>query len=468
MQTVDEAAKLATNSETEEEHLPDWLKRLSTESWQAELLISGIAIVGSWQLSSTIEPMAKYLLFNVRLDYLGYARWVLYYFSLGVAILPFLFAFHFAVRAWWVGLVGLISVFPRGYGKERWQSMPESLIDDVKENYPGLRANIDWFDKLASIMFACTGLVLLTFTGISAALACLVVLAYVIESASDGRIGFQQIFYILLCILTLYWLVVWVLSSKFFQSKPRTKHLHKRLSRGFRYITYGPFERFITPIQTLLITNIPPRRLIVPAIISYVVLVLVVVSIMRRPFVAILIEPDDVYEDALLTQVHFPSKYADQWDTGHDPFLPWVEREQVSPGEKIYVEFPLLGEDKHRISMQSQGDEDDNDNEEEGFYQRWKQDSLSRVQRIANHARYFRFWIDGQAIEPLSINFSRTPTLRSSVRAVIALPRSLSAQPVLQIDSRKEDDQFEPRARIQLLNTLPATPSAPQEETSEL
>lgn len=139
---------------------PKWLRRLERESWQAELIISGAAIFGALQLPGLLEKFQYYLLLNYERGALFLWGFATSYWALFVYGLIFVFIFHFVIRALWIGLVGLNSVYPEGIVENKMTS--KDYHEKVKQEYGDIDGFIDRLDRSASSMFG-TGF---TFAGL--------------------------------------------------------------------------------------------------------------------------------------------------------------------------------------------------------------------------------------------------------------------------------------------------------------
>ena len=129
-----------------------WLQTLKDQSWEAELLISTVAIFGTVQLFKVTSWTTDYLI-NVLnpSDYLlGYAI-VLMGFA-AISILITMFIIHFLLRAYWVGLVGLNSVFP-DYNLEE-SPYSELYTTKMLAILPKLKDTIPEVDDLCSVIFS--------------------------------------------------------------------------------------------------------------------------------------------------------------------------------------------------------------------------------------------------------------------------------------------------------------------------
>jgi hypothetical protein len=130
---------------------PKWLRKLERESWQAELIISGAALLGSLQLPGVLENFQYYLLLNYERASLQLWFFATSYWALFVYGLVLLFVLHFIVRALWIGLVGLNSVYPDGIVETALSS--KDYQQKVKAEYGDIDGFIDRLDRMASGMF---------------------------------------------------------------------------------------------------------------------------------------------------------------------------------------------------------------------------------------------------------------------------------------------------------------------------
>ncbi|RKN05780.1 hypothetical protein D7035_21240, partial [Aquimarina sp. AD1] len=154
-------------NETNSENLPpknpnNWLQRLKDESWEAELLVSAIAIFGTFQLFKVINWVT-----NMFIDWLVPEQYIVGYFIsfmglLAVSILVSMFVIHFLLRAYWIGLVGLNSVFPDYSLKDSVYS--EIYTKRILAILPKLKDSIQKIDDLCSVTFSAAFAILLIYT----------------------------------------------------------------------------------------------------------------------------------------------------------------------------------------------------------------------------------------------------------------------------------------------------------------
>lgn len=142
---IDKEKKVEKPSQT-------WLQRLKNESWEAELLVSAVAIFGTFQLFELIDWWTNKFIDVLRPTqyYIGYI--IVFFGLLAISILSSMFVIHFVLRAYWIGLVGLNSVFPDYSIKDS----PYSKIytEKIVSILPKLEDSIKKVDDLCSVIFS--------------------------------------------------------------------------------------------------------------------------------------------------------------------------------------------------------------------------------------------------------------------------------------------------------------------------
>jgi len=149
---------------------PKWLRRLEKESWQAELIISGLALIGTLQLPTFVYWLCDTLINILPTEYYmaGYA--ITFGYLFGISILTTFFILHFIIRAYWIGLIGLNSAYPNGYKIEDGYFSPiyaKLLVDKL----PKIKDSIKSVDLMCSKMFSSAFAFLLMYGMISVSIS---------------------------------------------------------------------------------------------------------------------------------------------------------------------------------------------------------------------------------------------------------------------------------------------------------
>jgi len=136
-----------------EKEKPEWLQALEAQSWQAELIASGLAIYGSLSMGIYIDNFAEWavLRFDDRiLDILYFLLWYIY---IAHAVLVISFITHLVLRILWAGILGLSSVYPKGINMET-KAYSDHYKEKLKEEFPDLSQYSLDLDKLCSLIFS--------------------------------------------------------------------------------------------------------------------------------------------------------------------------------------------------------------------------------------------------------------------------------------------------------------------------
>lgn len=130
----------------------DWLQRLKNESWEAELLVSAIAIFGTLQLFAFIDWTTALFFDFLHPSQYSFGYMIAFFGVLAISILAAMFVIHFLLRSYWIGLVGLNSVFP-DYSEED-SVYSKIYTQKILSILPKLTDTIDRVDELCSVIFS--------------------------------------------------------------------------------------------------------------------------------------------------------------------------------------------------------------------------------------------------------------------------------------------------------------------------
>lgn len=147
---------------------PKWLKKLETQSWQAELLISGLVVAGLVRLPDFfIHWVEGYIFESTEMGYIFLSIASLLILA-GINSLLVFFGIHFLFRAIWVALLGLNSVYPEGIDVNSTNGTGPKYWKKTKEKYPNLSAYNLELDKKCSLIFSLASVTIIMMTAISA------------------------------------------------------------------------------------------------------------------------------------------------------------------------------------------------------------------------------------------------------------------------------------------------------------
>lgn len=153
-----------TNNKRTKEFFREWLEKLQQESWQLELLISGLALFGIWEARSLISGFGDYIDLNVT-GVLGSHINIFYLFiKISWAIFFINLLIHITVRGLWIGAIGLRYVS----GDIDYEALDysERFEKFLIKNVGDFDDYIEKLEKLSSIIFSFTFLLLFFFLSI--------------------------------------------------------------------------------------------------------------------------------------------------------------------------------------------------------------------------------------------------------------------------------------------------------------
>ena len=147
---------------------PHALPRRTTPTWEVELLISGVAVFAMLQLPGWLDDRLFALLPRLGAGWEAPVTTIYIYAKSATMILAMTFALHLLLRAHWIALVGLHSIYPDGVRWDRLRMGPIQRELERRRERPAADA-IERADNRATTVFA-IGVMLATFLLFSAAI----------------------------------------------------------------------------------------------------------------------------------------------------------------------------------------------------------------------------------------------------------------------------------------------------------
>src|SRR6185503_13667953 len=173
----------------------------TSPTWELELLISGAVLFALFQIPGAIDN------FFGRLEPHATATASTVVFFVGLYVRAMVFALtaafvvHLVSRAYWVGLVGLHSVFPRGV---RWEEMKIGPVTErlYRERLSSLPRIIARTDNFCSVIFSFAFLLVLLFAFTVVFSGVFGLLAYGLARLLEGGRNTRHYFFALLALFT--------------------------------------------------------------------------------------------------------------------------------------------------------------------------------------------------------------------------------------------------------------------------
>ena len=128
------------------------IPKRTTPTWDMELLLSGATVFALFQAAQAMAAGGAYLLPRLQGDF-GLLASILFTYGFGgLILLSMTFALHLVIRAYWVALIGMNSVFPGGIKTEALTAGPISK-DILTRRWQSMDTAIERADNAATMVF---------------------------------------------------------------------------------------------------------------------------------------------------------------------------------------------------------------------------------------------------------------------------------------------------------------------------
>lgn len=251
---------------TETDQTNNWLQRLKEESWEAELLVSAIAIFGTFQLFNVVVWATNLLIDVIPSEQYLIGYMIVYMGLLAVSILSAMFIIHFILRAYWVGLVGLNSVFPDYSLKDSVHS--ELYTEKMLLILPKLKESIDKVDQLCSVIFSAAFSILFIYI-YSGFLFSLYLLLYNSLLAYIPKIILLIPVAIFVCIVVIHTTMSIVANLKFFKTNHRIQIFYFRVVKLSSLTMMGPLYKDILQVFMMFGSNFKKNKGLVKLVLLF-------------------------------------------------------------------------------------------------------------------------------------------------------------------------------------------------------
>ena len=244
----------------------DKLRELTTQSWNLELAISGVAMFAILQLPDLLDSAFSSLKYNFLVYTNGFAGLLppLAYSMTRTALNVLFVAFlaNFVMRAFWVGLVGLQAVFPSGIHYDRIPFSTPYAQQKMAEELGPLDRYILWLDKRCNIVFALA----FQFVFFLIVVSLLYVLALMVYLVVKPNVPADVWLYIKIgigALVAVAYIVLIILSLKKVKETPTGTRLHYQFTKAtqlFMKILLMGMHRHSSYITNTFYSHIPQQR----------------------------------------------------------------------------------------------------------------------------------------------------------------------------------------------------------------
>ena len=241
----------------------DKLRELTTQSWNLELAISGVAMFAILQLPDLLESMFSYLRYNYMTHTDGAAAMLpsLAYSLIRATchVLFVAFLANFVMRAFWVGLVGLLAVFPSGIRYDRIPFTTPYSQQRLSDELGPLDRYILWLDKRCNIVFA-LAFQFVFFLIVIAVLYMLGLLIYLVVQPNVPATVWFGVKIALGTLVAVFYIAIIVLNQKKIKETPRGTQLNYRLTKLMQSMMLGTYKH-TSYVTNTFYSNIRPGKL---------------------------------------------------------------------------------------------------------------------------------------------------------------------------------------------------------------
>ncbi|HWU77355.1 MAG TPA: hypothetical protein VN043_12695 [Rhodanobacter sp.] len=305
-------------------HDADRLPPHTTPTWEVELLISGVAVFAMLQLPNWFDNQLFALIPRLGTDLAGVVLPLYIYLKSAAVILAVTFSLHLLLRAHWIALVGMHSVYPDGV---RWEKLRAGPVQrEIEQRTQGsAAASIERADNRATVIFA-IGVMLATRL-LVISVQVVVVFALIMAGATLAglHVDVFLLFSLFFAVLMLLMLATRGIDRQF-GAHLRDGGMPRRVLAAVlrSYARSGVGRR--SEVMALLVSHGNERLFNVSTVIAFTTLVMAMMfglSSMKSPAQvgSYSLFPQSVDSSNLLNSAH----YDDQRDPLHDPATPFVQ-----------------------------------------------------------------------------------------------------------------------------------------------
>lgn len=330
------------------------MERLALESWQAEMVISGVSIFGSFQLFGIVNGLAEWCYFNLPEEFMGLAYFLCFYLLVSVAVLVMSFLAHFIIRALWIAAIGLESVYPEGIRREN-DGFSEHFMDQLLERYPSFHQFNQNLDRVASGLLAYALSFVMVFFGIGALLAAFMLLGVILSTFMDDELASLIVFGLLGLYVTAIFFNA-AINSKSLREKEWVKRIQFPLTMFLSTVlTANVFSQPQAYFGYTIRTNIGTKRFVGLMAGMLVGVLTITISVFSRTQILALMHTHYIDYDDRVDRM-YSSNYADESYGSDLAFIrPQIPSAVIHDPAELDLFLPLPERESRKLFQQCSG-----------------------------------------------------------------------------------------------------------------
>tara|TARA_R110002074_G_scaffold86875_1_gene191756 strand:- start:32482 stop:33804 length:1323 start_codon:yes stop_codon:yes gene_type:complete len=328
-----------TNEALEHKKTLKWLQRLKEESWEAELLVSAIAIFGTFQLFALVEWVTNRYIELLPIEQYKYGYFIVFMGLLAVSILVSMFVIHFFLRAYWIGLVGLNSVFP-DYGLED-SAYSKIYTEKILGILPRQEETIQKVDELCSVIFSAAFTILLIYAYLAVSMSIYMLIYNLLSAYVNAYVILAPVALIglLVVVQTIFGIVG---NLKQFKNNVAIQTWLFKVVKLATMVTYGPLYKNLLQVSMVFGSNFKKKKSLVALILLFFVSGMCVANVkVNDTNIFYLIQQDVHYAD----QMHL-SYYYDQNPENSFLVTPQIQSDIIE-GKTVKLFIPIFNNERN-------------------------------------------------------------------------------------------------------------------------
>ena len=331
----------------ENKEKPTWLQILEAESWQAEMLVSGAAIYGSLLLPDLIRRLIDLALLWLPEGALNICYFIFWYLTICASILIVSFILHFVLRALWIGMIGLVSVFPKGINRDT-DYHSEHFLQQLFEEFPDVNDFNRRLDDFCSLIFGTAFGIVIMIISVCILISFCLILSLAL--ANFLPVTISTVFLILILLFLIPAILSGILNNRMLREKKWVQRIHFTMSiKIFGRIMYNVFYEPGYYILYILLTNFKRGRMGLWLILGVFLIMIIALPVFMNSNVGLL-RQKAFFEMAETDHRTFVDNYEDQMIPGRAVFAPLLPSDVIS-GNVLRVFIPMSRREKVLVNQ---------------------------------------------------------------------------------------------------------------------
>ncbi len=189
--------------------------RRTTPTWELELLISGATVFGLMQLPDALNRALVILMNGNEEPIADLVRTVSIYLQFSLITLILTFVLHLLVRAYWVALVGMYSVYPQGIRWDRSSSGGPAYREFGENQMGSMPELIDRADNRATKIFGMGFGMALVMMVASLVVGLMIVIMMIVQMTNNDLERWNTVLWMALGVLFIPFFVAYLIDYQF-------------------------------------------------------------------------------------------------------------------------------------------------------------------------------------------------------------------------------------------------------------